>query len=322
MYARHHGDEQAVKILANERLVLERVNEFVKKHNVQCDFHYTTTFDCCMTPEFVEHEKRNFENLKQAGGDVSHVQHYTGDDAVEKTGVKGCLEAYEWAAGSSHPAKLAQWLLNAVIEKGVQLYTFAPVLQVTSHLCSDDQNGSTEQLWDVHTARGTITAEKVVYCTNGFTGHLLPQLADHIIPHRGQAHAIVPTPALSGSKVLKSTYSVRYTLSDFYSIIQRQSDGMIILGSSLRNSSLPKEVIAGARTINDTSFNEHMKKDALTHWDILFPDASLDKSAHGEGLTHAWNGIVGLTSDEVPWLGPVDGKPGQFICAGFNGHGM
>jgi len=35
-----------------------------------------------------------------------------------------------------------------------------------------------------------------------------------------------------------------------------------------------------------------------------------------------WTGIMGYTSDSLPHLGGVPGKEGQFIAAGFNGHGM
>ncbi|KAL4947707.1 FAD dependent oxidoreductase [Aspergillus filifer] len=320
-YAKHHGKEQARKILANERLVLEKVDQFVREHNVPCDFHYTTTFDCCMTPEFAEHERRNFEAFREAGGDVSHVKFYQGEEAATKTGISDVLEAYEWPAGSSHPAKLAQWLLNAVIERGVRLYTFCAVTEVTPSERSD--NGTQEtQLWGVHTPRGTITTPKVIYCTNAFTGYLLPQLAPHIVPHRGQAHALIPVPGLTGTNLLKSTYSLRYALSHFYSIIQRQSDGTIVLGVSLPNPTLSSDVRLGVRTVDDRYPNEAIKDDALSYFKRFFPGSDFDSPAHGEGLAHFWSGIVGLTSDEVPFLGPVEGKEGQFVCAGFNGHGM
>jgi len=35
-----------------------------------------------------------------------------------------------------------------------------------------------------------------------------------------------------------------------------------------------------------------------------------------------WTGIMGFSRDEVPWVGPVPGKEGVFVAAGFTGHGM
>ncbi|KAH6991376.1 FAD dependent oxidoreductase [Ilyonectria sp. MPI-CAGE-AT-0026] len=319
IYAKHHGEEQAVKILANERVVLERINSFVRENDVQCDFNYTTTFDCCMTPEFAGYERRNFEAFRAAGGDVSHIKHYDGEEAVKKTGIKGLLAAYEWPAGSSHPAKLAHWLLDSIISRGVRLFTHCPVTGVTSSKCA---GASQRQLWDIQTPRGVITTPVVIHCTNGFTGLLVPELSKHIVPYRGQAHAIVPVPTLTSENVLPSTYSLRYSLNHYYSIIQRQGDGTIVFGCSLPNPALPREVVEGIRTIDDTYCNKAIQADALEHFNKFLPHAAVDKAVHGEGYIHAWNGIVGLTTDEVPFLGPVDGKPGQFVCAGFNGHGM
>lgn len=31
---------------------------------------------------------------------------------------------------------------------------------------------------------------------------------------------------------------------------------------------------------------------------------------------------MGYTDDGFPYVGDIPGKPGQYICAGFNGHGM
>ena len=305
-------------MLANERIVLEKVRRFIDDNNVQCDFNYTTTFDCCMTPAFVEYERKNFQNFKAAGGDVSHVKYYEGREATEKTGIAGVLAAYEWPAGSIHPAKLAQWLLNAIVKKGVRLFTHCPVTNIAR---SSSSSSKQNPLWDIRTPRGSITTPLVVHCTNAFAGLLLPELSQHIVPTRGQAHALVPVAAFTDNKVLRSTYSLRYSLDHYYSIIQRQTDGTMILGCSFPNPALPKEVIDGVRTINDTYYNEAIKTDAMTHLKAFFPKAGIDKPVHGEGLVHVWNGIVGLTTDEAPFLGPVDGRPGQFVCAGFNGHG-
>lgn len=32
--------------------------------------------------------------------------------------------------------------------------------------------------------------------------------------------------------------------------------------------------------------------------------------------------VMGYSADSLPHVGEVPGKPGQFIAAGFNGHGM
>lgn len=310
-YAKVHGTEQALKIITNERLVLKKVDEFVRKHNVQCDFDLTTTFDVCMTPEFAEYEAASLDAYKQEGGDVSNIKSYQGEGAQKRTKVPGAIAAYEWPAGSIHPAKLAQFLLQSVIDRGVKLFTFCPATAI--HRNADK--------WNVQTPRGIITTEKVIHCTNAHAALLLPHLEPYIRPNRAQAHSLIPTPAFAAENTLQNTFSLRYGLHHFYSLIQRKSDGTLILGVSRSNPTLSVATLASRFSTDDTGYNEEIAGDALRSFDRIFPDYQTRKTMHGEGLDHAWTGIIAMTTDSVPFVGGVAGLPGQYICAGFNGHG-
>lgn len=313
-YKKVHGPEQALKIIANERLVLERVDAFVRQHNVQCDFNLTTTFDVCMTPEFATYEAESFEAYKQAGGDVSHVKYYRGKEAQEKTRIPTAVAAYEWPAGSSHPAKLAQFLLQSVIKKGVKLFTLCPATELKR---SDSQ----PELWDIQTPRGVVTAEKVIHCTNAHAALLLPHLEQYLRPNRAQAHSLIPSPAFSAQNALQKTFSLRYSLHHFYSLIQRKDDGTLVLGVSRSNPTLSEATLAGRFSTDDTHFNEEIMDDAMRSFGEIFPEYQAENFLHGEGLDHAWTGIIAMTTDSVPFVGAIDSLPGQYICAGFNGHG-
>lgn len=312
-YSAVHGTEQALKIVANERIVLQRVDDFVKKHNVDCDFDIQPTFDVCLTQEFADYEAKSFQAFKEAGGDVSHVKFYSGDAAKQKTRVKDAITAYEWPAGSSHPAKLAQWLLSSVISRGVRLWTHCPALEVT-------QSTAGPNVWAVHTPRGTINTQKVVHCTNAYAAALLPHLANYMTPNRAQAHTLVPSPDFAAENTLQATMSLRYSLHHFYSVIQRKGDGTIVLGVSRSNPELSPATLASRYSLDDSSYNTEIVCDALDRFDTIFPADG--NSVHGEGLEHSWTGIIGMTPDSVPYVGPIQELPGQYICAGFNGHGM
>ncbi|KAJ5785329.1 uncharacterized protein N7503_010541 [Penicillium pulvis] len=314
-YSKVHGPEQALKIIANERLVLEKVDEFVRKHNVQCDFNLTSTFDVCMTPEFAKYEAESLEAYKQAGGETSHIKYYEGEEAREKTRVHGAIAAYEWPAGSSHPAKLVQFLLQSAIERGVQLFTFCPGTAIK-------QNESEPKLWDVHTPRGTIITEKIIHCTNAHAALLIPQLEAYVQPNRAQAHSLIPNSAFGAENVLQKTFSLRYSLYHFYSLIQRKGDGTLILGVSRSNPTLSPETLASRFSTDDRHYNQEIAEDALNSFKKIFPDYASQHTAHGEGLDHSWTGIIAMTPDSVPFVGAIESLPGQYICAGFNGHGM
>lgn len=309
-YSKVHGPEQALKIIANERLVLHKVDGFVKKHNVQCDFNLTTTFDVCMTEEFAKYEAESLEAYKLAGGDVSHIKFYEGRQAQDRTKVQGAVAAYEWPAGSSHPAKLAHFLLQSVIEKGAKLFTNCQAKEIK-------RNGDK---WDIYTCKGIVTAEKIVHCTNAHAAQLLPHLEPYFRPNRAQAHTLVPTPSFAANNALQNTFSLRYSLHHFYSLIQRQGDGTLVLGVSRSNPTLSAETLAGRFSTDDSRYNEEIAEDALRSFGRLFPDFLSEPVQHGEGLQDAWTGIIAMTTDSVPFVGDLG--DGQYICAGFNGHGM
>ncbi|KAK0444954.1 FAD dependent oxidoreductase-domain-containing protein [Desarmillaria tabescens] len=71
---------------------------------------------------------------------------------------------------------------------------------------------------------------------------------------------------------------------------------------------------------NDRVFNEEIQEDAVRSFKKIFPD--FGEEALGEGLEYGWTGILGMTKDSVPFVGAVPGCPGQYVLAGFNGHGM
>lgn len=315
-YARIHGEAQAKKIVENEKLVFEQVDAFVRKHQVPCDFHSTSTFDVCLTEEFAKYEKESLERFVAAGGDVSHVRVFEGEEARARTGVGGALAAYEWPAGSTHPAKLAQWMLSNLVENGVQLYTHCPATEISKHASEDDG-----LRWDVKTPGGVIAAQNVVHCTNAYSAHLLPELAKFVTPNRAQAHSFIPTASLSGAKAQKSTMSLRYSLRHFFSFIQRLGDGTVVFGVSRENPGWSTETQQSIVTFDDSSYNEEVAATAEKTFLELFDGHSKTKR-HGEGADHYWSGIIAMTPDSVPMVGAIDGKEGQFICAGFNGHGM
>ncbi|KAK4499542.1 hypothetical protein PRZ48_010058 [Zasmidium cellare] len=317
-YERIHGTEQAKKIVENEKVVFEEVDAFVKKHNVPCDFNSTTTFDVCLTEEFAAYERESLEKYRAAGGDVAHVKVWEDEDAKRKTQVKDALLAYEWPAGSSHPAKLAQWILTKLVEDGVGLWTHCPATEVIRSGAGPDYAAE----WDVQTPRGTVSAEKVVHCTNAYASYLLPELASFVTPNRAQAHSFIPSRSLSGLNAMKSTMSLRYSLKHFFSFIQRLGDGTVVFGTSRENPDWSQTTKDSLVTFDDTLYSQEAANSAVMAFRKLFPEDDVKVLRHGEGADHYWTGIIGMTPDSVPMIGPVDGKEGQYICAGFNGHGM
>ncbi|KAL1743246.1 FAD dependent oxidoreductase [Schizophyllum fasciatum] len=313
-FSKIHNSEQAMKIIAHEKLVLQLVKAFIDTHNIQCDFDYCRTFDVIMGSEFYNYVTASFQAYKEAGGDTSDVAWLDADAAKEATRIPDALGAYEWTAASLHPAKLCQAIINMSKSLGLALFTHTPVTSVIS-------SGLPNAPWTVKTDRGDITTPIVVHATNAFAATLLPQLAGCVTPTRAQAHKLIPTPAYTGERMLTHTYSLRFALHHFYSVVQRKGDGAIVLGTSRGIpgiSEATKREITGSS--DDRVVSEELQVDAVNSFKTVFPKWGVE--APGEGIEFGWTGILGMTPDAVPFVGPVPNLSGQYVIAGFNGHGM
>ncbi|KAF3018803.1 hypothetical protein E8E14_003131 [Neopestalotiopsis sp. 37M] len=320
VYAAVHGPEQARLIIENERIVLEQAKSFVATHHIDCDFQDTTTIDVCLSQEFANHQEKSLAAYRASGGDTSHIKFYDTEDAKARTRVADVMCAYEWPAGSVHPAKLTQWVLDDVINKGAELWTYCAATAIKPH----DGSGDSGLRWDIHTARGIVAAETVIHCSNAYVAYLLPHLAQFVTPRRSQVHSFVPGVSGSGSRVLGCTMSLRYGLHHYFSVNQVKGSGTVLLGGSSTRSSADSnpEVVASMTTFDDSQHCLKYEENSKRQFSLLFPDDQNDEARHGEGFDHSWTGILGMTPDNVPLVGPIEGLEGQWICAGFNGHGM
>ncbi|KAI8713945.1 DAO domain-containing protein [Fusarium sp. LHS14.1] len=317
-FASINGPEQARLIIEHEKVVLQNVRDFVELNNVDCDFNYTSTFEVCLGQDYTNYLAKALTEFRDAGGDVSHIKFYEGEEAKAKTRVPGALCAYEWPAASNHPGKLCQWILSDVIRRGGKLWTHCPATKILKH------QGSAGMRWDVSTPRGVISVKSVIHCTNAYAASLLPELAGVVTPRRAQGHSYVPPASLSGHNSLKSTMSLRYGPGHYFSI-NPLNDGTLVLGgaASRRDSDLTPEFTKDKFTIDDSTYNPTMMKSSVAEFSMLaFGSSSKSLTRPGEGLSHVWTGIIGETPDAVPFVGAIDGLEGQWICAGFNEHGM
>jgi hypothetical protein len=176
--------------------------------------------------------------------------------------------------------------------------------------------------WKVSTPRGTITARKIALATNAYTSHLLPDFADLIVPCRGQMSALVPLASISGPNRLQTSMGFEGDGLDDY-LIQRPTEkgGHLMFG--------------GGRTFDnsigvtdDSTFDEmtaaYLRRELVEAFEL--PERKGEPSEGGKKVemqaVAQWTGVMGFSRDEVPWVGPVPGKEGVFVAAGYTGHGM
>ncbi|WVQ62711.1 uncharacterized protein L199_000859 [Kwoniella botswanensis] len=314
-----HGKEEAKHILKSERDTFERVNEFIQKTGIDCEWTPRDTYDVSLSEDFRDYASKALRDLLECGG-KPEVEELGQDQAVKETRVKIAQGAVKWWAGTVNPAKLTLGIhsLNQSLG-GYSVFSHAPVHAVTQ---ADDGES-----WNVETPRGKVKTKKVVYATNAYSDALLGELGGLIVPTRAQAIKLTPAPV--GSEQfprIEGSYSLRYLPQHFYSVCCRP-DNSITLGTSRKWHGMSAATEASIHnTVDDSSYSTEVTQNAVEQFVKLFPEGGWTsdgiEEGKAKGYEYSWTGIIGMTPDSVPFIGSVPGRPGQYVGAGYNGHGM
>ncbi|KAJ7648591.1 FAD dependent oxidoreductase-domain-containing protein [Mycena polygramma] len=222
----------------------------------------------------------------------------------------------------------------------LRLHTRTPVTAIvpfspssTSLTPSANASSSSSSLryrWTLSTPRGAVHCAAVLHATDGYAAHLLPHLADEIVPVRGQVIAVrgerVGKPAARESWVGGEGYWFPRPANSSEGDGEDAKRPLIILGGRRTAAGPPFE----AGVSDDTVLNPAVGEALRGFLPAMFPGVYRNSSG-GEGAEAEWTGIMAYTKLEIPFVGPVSAPSatevtqsyeGQFIAAGYTGHGM
>jgi glycine/D-amino acid oxidase-like deaminating enzyme len=153
--------------------------------------------------------------------------------------------------------------------------------------------------------KGTIRTKSVVYCTNAYTPRLLPELHGFMTSFRGQmiASDVLPDPVQN--VMPQMSLSCNYGREYF-----RMHRGRMLMGGMRHKVQGYQRKIMSDGEVSRT-VGQHLKN----FMQEAFPYIKTQP-------THVWSGVMCETTDGFPLIGPVPGKSGQYINAGFNGYGF
>ncbi|VUC29997.1 unnamed protein product [Clonostachys rosea] len=305
---RIYGHEVANQIAEFQLSHVLAVKDLVEKENIDCDFHLTRAVDVFTDQAYADKITAIFNTMKSRGASVLRQVEYVGPkDAEQISGVKGAKCAFTFPAAHLWPYKLVMHLLSRVVSKGVNLQTRTPVTSVSE---TPDEDGA----WAVTTSRGIIKAKKVVFATNAYTAYIAPQYSDRIVPCRGICSRII-CPGPDRAPHLPNSYSLRAGPANSDYFVSR-ADGSIIVGGAKPYVAEKKEnwynVVDDGKIVEPARqyFDGYMQRN-FRGWEKT-----------GAHTDRVWSGVQGYTTDLASHVGQVPGKKGQYIIAGFNGHGM
>ncbi|KAJ6014145.1 hypothetical protein N7540_008736 [Penicillium herquei] len=308
--AADYGVEAAAEVAAFEAKHVHTVKDFVEKEKIECDYKVTKAVD-------VQLDEAHFNKLKDgchrlvAGGSqpTTKVEIIESKDAEAFSGVKDAVGCFSFETGHIWAYKFVLHLLEKVVSKGVNLQTHTPVTKI-----SESTSLSSPHRWRVETSRGTVAAKVVVFATNAYTSALAPQYQGKIVPVRGTCSRIAVPPGSSAPR-LTNTYTIRLNSWDYDYLIPR-GDGSIVVGGA-RSTFIHDE-----KNWYNVSDDSRVLESAARYF-----DGYMQRNFVGWENSHAytdrvWTGIMGYSADGLPQVGQVPGSEGQYILAGFTGHGM
>ncbi|CAF1222387.1 unnamed protein product [Rotaria sordida] len=308
-YSEKYGREIAESLMQFEAKHIQAMSALISEENIQCDWEVTRSCDAYINHELAEEAKASFQQRCADGADVDDIHEIPSDDLLAITKVKNVVYGITFTAASIHPYKLIHHLLNKCVEQGMNLQTNTSVLNAT-RLPSGQ--------WSIVTSRGTIHTSKVIFATNAYTAEILPLFNNKIVPVRGTICRILPSLRYQQSP-LKMTYSIRIKESQFDYMIARQTgDRSIILGGA--KPAHLSETKIWYNNCDDSM--EFINEKSKNYFEEFMPKYFDGWGTDDGGCQEFWTGILGYSSDLLPFVGELPDQSNGYIIAGFNGHGM
>lgn len=318
-YAEAFGEDDALKFERFEEQNIQDIADFVREHNVDCDFRNVQTFDMGSKEaswESLMELVRSREEVRQRRpneGALTVPELLRGEEARKRTGISRVIGAATYPAHTQNPYRLVCRMLEMSLEKGLNLQTNTPALHVRR---SEVANSSAK--WEVETERGVVRAKRVVLATNAYTNALHKGLAEtgFLRPSRSQVTAIRPGSDITGNPALRNSAAIEDFEKGAYFMCRLpglEGEGDVIYG--------------GGKSVSKTR-EDGITDDSEVHSGIAeylhgFPSQLFGRDTWGKDgdVVRDWTGIVCYTPDTLPLVGETPGEMDLWMTVGMNGHG-
>jgi glycine/D-amino acid oxidase-like deaminating enzyme len=280
------GREQGQRIIAMAGGAADLVFDLVEKHQIQCDPDRKGWIQGAHDTTGLAAVQRRAEDWARRGAPVEALDKAQAAALVGNDSYVGGL--LDRRGGGLHPLNYALGLAAAAIEAGAKIHGSSRVTRI------DRQNGG----FKLHTAKGTLTAERIVIGTNGYADGLHDPLRRSIVPARSVQVATRPL----SDNLRKSILPEGQVLSDTRRLLlyfRLDAEGRFLMGG--RGAFGESGVKARQADMREVA-------------ERLFPQLA------GIEWQHHWGGFVALTTDHLPHLHELE--PGIMTALGYNGRGV
>ncbi|TGQ79874.1 FAD-binding oxidoreductase [Mesorhizobium sp. M8A.F.Ca.ET.207.01.1.1] len=258
----------------------------IKRLSIDCEARQNGTIRAAIRPKPAAAVRATATQCKRRGMpvgllDATAMAARTGTDRY----ISGMFDA---RGGDLHPLKYTLGLAAAARKAGARIFGGSEVLSLNR------QAGR----WVLKTADGSVSAEKVLVATNGYTGDLWPGLEQSLVPVFSAIAATEPLSPTVAAAILPQR-PVVYEAGNITVYYRVDAQNRLLMGGR-----------GPMRPIGDASAIRYLTDYALRLWPVLA----------GTAWTHGWNGRVAITKDHL--LHVHEPEDGILICLGYNGRGV
>lgn len=260
--------------------------DLIERHGIDCEATRSGTLHVAPDQAGLDELAARHAQWRSRGAPVELLDRAATEARLGSTRFLGAL--HDRRAGTIQPLSYARGLARAAIGAGARIFTQSPAVAM----------GREGAGWRIETPSGSVTAAQVVFATDAYTRHLMPEIRNQQVFLPYFNIATEPLPEALARHILpgrEGAWDTREVLTSF----RLDQANRLILGSvgALRNTGRPIHRAWARRALRR-----------------LFPALS-DIRFQAE-----WHGTIGMTSDNLPRFHQL--ADGVVTFCGYNGRGI
>lgn len=283
------GRRKAEALLREGVRMLDYIEHLVATERIDCHFSRCGRFRAAIRPEHYEAMARDMDDLREIAG----VESFMVPRAEQRSEIGSDVffgGSVLPGDASLHPGLYHAGLVQRIEGAGGQIAGNAPATSIVSNAHG----------FSVRTPQGEIACRDVIIATNGYTDGLVPELGRRIVSIGSGLIATGEIPEAVFSSLLPKNRVYGNTNRVFFYFRAAPGERRLIWGGRVGR-------LAGSTS--PRAFRHHARD--MLH---VFPGLG------DVPVTHAWDGLIGYTYDEVPHLGRT--AAGLHYAIGYCGTGV
>lgn len=283
------GRRKAEDMLREGTRMLDHIASLIESEKIDCHFRRCGRFRAAIRPEHYDAMAADMKDLKE----IANVESFMVPRSEQASEIGSDIfhgGSVLPSDASLHPGLYHAGLMARTTEAGGRILDHTAVTHIEA------VSGG----FRVRTARGDTIARNVLVASNGYTDGLVPELGRRIVPVGSGIIATGEIPQQLYDRLLPTNRVYGNSNRVFYYFRGAPDARRIIWGGRV------------GRFASNTSASAfgHLARDMLQ----VFPELK------DVPITHAWDGKIGYTYDEVPHIGRT--STGVHYALGYCGTGV